>query len=156
MTILIFLLTKFFLYFILISVTVLTIRKKAAMLKYSRQREAIKNFLLHRFDHPTAETVYTNLKEDFPNISLGTVYRNLSLLAEIGEIQKLSTGIGPDRFDGNTDPHYHFICNVCGSVLDLEVGGLDHINILAGQDFDGEIEGHQVHFYGKCPNCSHS
>ncbi len=126
------------------------------MLKYSRQREAIKNFLLQRYDHPTAETVYTNMKEDFPNISLGTVYRNLSLLAELGEIQKLSTGFGPDRFDGNTAPHYHFICNSCGCVLDLEVGGLDHINILAGQDFDGEIEGHQVYFYGKCPNCSPS
>lgn len=123
------------------------------MLKYSRQREAIKNFLVSRYDHPTAETVYTNIKEEFPNISLGTVYRNLSLLAEIGEIQKLSTGIGPDRFDGNAAPHYHFICNCCGSVLDLEVSGLDHINVLAGQNFDGEIEGHQIYFYGKCPNC---
>lgn len=126
------------------------------MLKYSRQREAIKNFLLGRCDHPTAETVYTSIREEFPNISLGTVYRNLSLLAEIGEIQKLSTGIGPDRFDGNTESHYHFICSHCGSVLDLDVGGLDHINILAGQNFDGEIVGHQAYFYGKCPDCSQS
>lgn len=123
------------------------------MLKYSRQREAIKNFLLARHDHPTAETVYTGIKEDFPNISLGTVYRNLSLLASIGEIQKLSTGVGPERFDGNAAPHYHFICDCCGSVLDLEVGGLDHINILASQNFDGEILGHQIYFYGKCKNC---
>lgn len=71
------------------------------MLKYSRQREAIKTFLAGRYDHPTAETVYLGIKEEFPNISLGTVYRNLSLLSDIGEIQKLSTGIGPDRFDGN-------------------------------------------------------
>ena len=70
------------------------------MLKYSRQREAIKTFLAGRYDHPTAETVYLGIKEEFPNISLGTVYRNLSLLSDIGEIQKLSTGIGPDRFDG--------------------------------------------------------
>ena len=59
------------------------------MLKYSRQREAIKSFLMTRYDHPTAETVYLNIKEEFPNISLGTVYRNLSLLSDIGEIQKL-------------------------------------------------------------------
>ena len=71
------------------------------MLKRSKQRESIKKFLISRYDHPTAETVYMNIKEEFPNISLGTVYRNLSLLADIGEIQKLSTGIGPDRFDGN-------------------------------------------------------
>lgn len=79
------------------------------MLKRSKQRESIKKFLISRYDHPTAETVYMNIKEEFPNISLGTVYRNLSLLADIGEIQKLSTGIGPDRFDGNPKPHYHFI-----------------------------------------------
>lgn len=123
------------------------------MLKNSKQRDAIKSFLMTRYDHPTAETVYLNVKKNFPNISLGTVYRNLSLLSEIGEIQKLSTGIGPDRFDGNPAPHYHFICNQCGSVLDLDVTGLDHINVLASQNFDGEIEGHLIYFYGKCPDC---
>lgn len=124
------------------------------MRKYSRQRESIKTFLAGRYDHPTAETVYLNIRQEFPNISLGTVYRNLSLLAEIGEIQKLSTGFGPDRFDGNPAPHYHFYCNSCGSVLDLKVSELDHINILAGQDFDGEIQGHAVYFYGTCPACT--
>ena len=123
------------------------------MLKRSKQRESIKKFLISRYDHPTAETVYMNIKEEFPNISLGTVYRNLSLLADIGEIQKLSPGIGPDRFDGNPAPHYHFICRHCGCVMDLTVSGLDHINILAGQDFDGEIEGHVTYFYGKCSSC---
>ena len=126
------------------------------MLKYSKQREAIKNFLVTRYDHPTAETVYLNIRKEFPNISLGTVYRNLNLLAEIGEIQKLSSGIGPDRFDGNPAPHYHFICRHCGCVMDLTVSGLDHINILAGQDFDGEIEGHITYFYGTCPSCKAS
>lgn len=126
------------------------------MLKYSKQRESIKNFLVTRYDHPTAETVYLNIRKEFPNISLGTVYRNLNLLAEIGEIQKLSPGIGPDRFDGNPAPHYHFICRHCGCVIDLTVSGLDHINILAGQDFDGEIEGHITYFYGSCPSCKAS
>ena len=126
------------------------------MLKYSKPRESIKNFLVTRYDHPTAETVYLNIRREFPNISLGTVYRNLNLLAEIGEIQKLSPGIGPDRFDGNPAPHYHFICRHCGCVMDLTVSGLDHINILAGQDFDGEIEGHITYFYGTCPSCKAS
>ncbi len=126
------------------------------MLKYSKQRKSIKNFLVTRYDHPTAETVYLNIRREFPNISLGTVYRNLNLLAEIGEIQKLSPGIGPDRFDGNPAPHYHFICRHCGCVMDLTVSGLDHINILAGQDFDGEIEGHITYFYGTCPSCKAS
>lgn len=124
------------------------------MLKYSRQRESIQNFLANRYDHPTAETVYQNIREEFPNISLGTVYRNLNLLAEIGEIQKISTGAGPDRFDGNMHPHYHFICNHCGCVMDLSVSGLEHINILASQDFGGAVEGHVAYFYGKCPACA--
>ena len=98
------------------------------MLKYSKQRESIKNFLVTRYDHPTAETVYLNIRKEFPNISLGTVYRNLNLLAEIGEIQKLSPGIGPDRFDGNPAPHYHFICRHCGCVMDLTVSGLDPVS----------------------------
>ncbi len=123
------------------------------MLKYSRQREAIKNFLADRYDHPTAETVYLGIKEEFPNISLGTVYRNLALLAEIGDIQKITTGVGPDRFDGRPEPHYHFMCTCCGGVSDLQIEGLEHINVLAAQGFDGEIAGHITYFYGRCPKC---
>jgi len=122
-------------------------------LKYSRQREAIKEFLMGRKDHPTADTVYTNIRQEFPNISLGTVYRNLSLLSDIGEILKLSTGQGGDRFDGNPAPHYHFVCTECNSVIDLELKSLDHINELAGVNFDGQIDGHVAYFYGKCGNC---
>lgn len=123
------------------------------MIKYSRQRESIKQFLCTRHDHPTAETVYLNVKKEFPNISLGTVYRNLSLLAELGEIQKISTGTGPDRFDGNPAPHYHFLCSQCGSVIDLEMEGINHINVIAGSQFDGKIDGHITYFYGKCREC---
>jgi Fur family peroxide stress response transcriptional regulator len=123
------------------------------MLKHSRQRDAIMNFLMTRYDHPTADTVYQNIRVEFPNISLGTVYRNLSLLADIGEIQKLSPGVGPDRFDANVTPHYHFICRECGAVMDLDVTGLDHINILAAQHFAGDIDGHITYFYGRCPDC---
>ncbi len=135
------------------TVTFTIIGKKEVMLKYSRQRESIKNFLIGRYDHPTAETIYENMKREYPRISLGTVYRNLSLLADLGEIQKLSTGIGPDRFDGNSAPHYHFICKDCGCVMDLMAINLDHINILAAKDFAGEIEGHYAHFFGRCPGC---
>ena len=71
-----------------------------ATLKYSRQRESIKEFLRTRTDHPTADVVYENMKLIYPNISLGTVYRNLSLLADLGEIKKLSSFAGADHFDG--------------------------------------------------------
>ena len=94
-----------------------------------------------------------NVKKDFPNISLGTVYRNLSLLTEVGEIKKVSSGIGPDRFDWNTAPHYHVLCTTCGSVMDLKMDNIDHINILAGNEFDGRIDGHIAFFLGTCKEC---
>lgn len=82
-------------------------------MKYSRQRAAILSFLQSRRDHPTAETVYTSVKEAFPNISLGTVYRNLNQLAEAGMIAKHSFGVlNIDHFDFNTSPHYHFVCKI--------------------------------------------
>lgn len=124
------------------------------MIKYSKQRDSIKKFLADREDHPTAETVYWGIKEEFPNISLGTVYRNLALLANLGEILKLSIGNTPDRFDGRTNPHYHFLCNTCGNVLDLEMENIDHINVIAGHKFAGNIDGSVTYFYGTCPNCT--
>lgn len=124
-----------------------------AILKYSRQRESIKEFLRSRHDHPTADTVYANIRELYPHISLGTVYRNLSLLADIGEITKITTSDGPDRFDGNMHPHNHFICRNCHQVLDLDMESIEYINDIAGKNFDGIIEKHVTNFYGICGDC---
>ena len=88
-------------------------------IKHSKQRDSIKTCLMGRRDHPTADAVYMSIREEFPNISLGTVYRNLNLLVDLGEIQKLTCGNGPDRFDADTSPHYHFVCRQCGAVSDL-------------------------------------
>lgn len=77
-------------------------------LKYSRQREAIKASLMNRHDHPTADALYASIREEFPNISLGTVYRNLNLLVETGEIRKLSCGSGADHYDGDVSPPLPF------------------------------------------------
>ena len=124
-----------------------------AGIKFSRQREAIITYLRHTKKHPTADMVYTHVQELYPNVSLGTVYRNLNLLAEEGEILRLTQVNGSDRFDGNTTPHYHFFCNYCNQVFDLHTTSLEHINTLANVGFDGIIEGHQVLFHGLCPHC---
>lgn len=123
-------------------------------MKYSKQRESILKYLRSTKCHPTAETVYQNILSENPNISLGTVYRNLTLLTELGEISKITDFEGPDRFDGNNAPHYHFVCRECGTVLDLEMDSLSHINLLAAHNFNGTIEGHTANFYGKCPHCA--
>lgn len=124
-----------------------------AINKYSRQREAIKEYLSQTKEHPTADMIYMKIRAKHPNISLGTVYRNLNLLAEQGEIIKISCQDGGDRFDANSKPHYHFLCKGCGKVVDIEMQSIDHINEIAGTDFDGKIEGHVTFFYGQCPEC---
>ena len=90
-------------------------------IKYSKQRAIIMDFLKDRKDHPTADVVYTNVRKTLPNISLGTVYRNLMLLTELGEIRKVQVGDGVDHFDPITDEHDHFVCTECGGVYDLPV-----------------------------------
>lgn len=122
-------------------------------LKRSKQRELIKEFLMTRKDHPTADMVYMNVRQQNPNISLGTVYRNLTLLADLGEIQRLRVGDGVDHFDADTSPHYHFVCTECGSVIDLEMRSIDRITEIAGEKFDGLIAGHVTYFYGSCSQC---
>lgn len=122
-------------------------------LKYSRQREAIKEFLSTRKDHPTADMIYTQVRQEFPNISLGTVYRNLTLLADMGEISRINVGDGIDHFDPDTSEHYHFQCKNCGCVQDLKLENISKINELAAQQFEGEIAGSVTYFYGLCGNC---
>lgn len=121
-------------------------------LKYSRQRESIKQYLMGRHDHPTADMVYMGVREEFPHISLGTVYRNLSLLSDLGEIIKFNTD-GVDHFDADIMPHYHFVCRHCHCVLDMDVSPLEQVNAEANQTFGGMIEGHSILFHGLCPEC---
>ena len=108
-----------------------------AVLRYSKQRESIKNYLCGREDHPTADMIYTSIREEYPNISLGTIYRNLSLLVEIGEIQKITTD-GADRFDARVTPHNHLASPVAE----------------ANKLWDGgEIHECRMEFYGICKDC---
>lgn len=122
--------------------------------KRSKQREAIKNFLYGRKDHPTAEFIYQNLREELPNLSLGTVYRNLALLEQLGEICRISCGDSSDHFDYNTKPHHHFICRQCHCVQDIPIDNLDFLTTLASANFNGNIEGYHAHFYGLCKECA--
>ena len=124
-----------------------------ATTKRSKQREAIIDFLQTRKDHPTADTVYMCLREEMPNISLGTVYRNLALLASQGKIIKLSCDGKADRFDGFVHPHYHFMCLDCGAVSDVEMDMTEELTSAAAKHTDGVITEHTVIFKGYCSQC---
>ncbi|MBP3337049.1 MAG: transcriptional repressor [Clostridia bacterium] len=124
------------------------------MQRYSRQREMIFEYLKNTTAHPTAETVYNDLKAQSPQLSLATVYRNLNLLVEMGKAVKLDTGENVDRFDANTDNHYHFVCTCCHKVSDIFDGILSvkSIEDIVGDGFS--VEGHKLFIYGKCACCN--
>ena len=125
-----------------------------ATLKYTRQREAILENIKHRKDHPTADDVYSDVSKIFPNISLGTVYRNLSVLTDLGVIRRLPTGIGADHYDGNMIPNNHFICQKCGRVYDMEDDlDISEIEKRASHQFTGQITGCSIQFFGTCASC---
>lgn len=85
----------------------------------SKQRNVIREYLCGRIDHPTAEKLYKEIRLEHPKMSLGTVYRNLMFLTDIGEIQALDVGDGITHFDPNPMPHAHFYCKKCKRVFDV-------------------------------------
>lgn len=123
------------------------------VLKKSKQRDAILSFLQSRKDHPSADVIYTHMREIMPNISLGTVYRNLGVLCDTGQVIKLPCDGKTDRYDANTSLHYHFICEKCGKVLDLDMDSIDFIKELASKNFSGQISSYVTFFYGICDDC---
>ena len=88
-------------------------------MKYSRQRNVILNIVRSSDVHPTADTVYELARQEIPGIGIATVYRNLNMLAENGDVIRINTVDGKDRFDGHVDEHYHMVCSCCGEVIDL-------------------------------------
>ena len=100
------------------------------MKNYSRQREAIINVLRSTDTHPTAGWIYEKVREEIPNISLGTVYRNLSALSEAGEILSINVGDGYEHFDGDISPHLHLYCRECEKIFDQRLKS-DYIQRVA-------------------------
>ena len=121
--------------------------------KNSRQMFAILNTLRENAIHPTAEWIYDNVRTNIPNISLGTVYRNLSNLCVNGEIIKIKVDDGPDRFDGNSEPHYHFYCNTCKRLLDVHIPLFKALNTAAENETGFTVDSHHVQFFGICDTC---
>lgn len=103
--------------------------------------------------HPTADFIYHKLNGEIPGLSLGTVYRNLNILAEEKLIQKVKMATGPDRFDGALQPHYHLICKSCGKLVDIDTSAMVGIEKKVSQDSGHQIEGYDIVFDGICHDC---
>ena len=122
-------------------------------LRHSRQRDRIYEYLCQSQEHPSAEMVYQDLRPEIPGLSLGTVYRNLKLLEELGKIRRVTTHEGNERYDAICHDHAHFVCQSCGSIRDLL--GIDSNKIQQGLHLDDEYEVSRMDMIltGICPKC---
>ena len=122
--------------------------------KKFRKRNAILECLRGTDTHPSAEMVHAMLHDEHPDISLATVYRNLSLFKNQGIIQSVATVKGIERFDANTEPHVHFICDGCDAVLDLPQIQVPQVLCSSVESTSGcSVQSCQLTFTGRCSNC---
>ena len=123
--------------------------------KQFRKRNAILAGLRESKAHPSAEELFTILKPQIPDLSLGTVYRNLSLFKQQGLAVSVATVSGVERFDANTEPHVHFFCAGCDAVIDLdEMQVPESLSQTAAQCCGGSVTGCQLSFTGLCRDCN--
>ena len=121
--------------------------------RMTKQKRVILEVLKNTKSHPTADWVYDKVKKKIPNISLGTVYRNLNILKSQGEIMELNYGKGFSRFDGNPSNHYHFTCDLCGRILDVETPVVSYIEEEVIKTMGVKVHSHRLEFYGACQDC---
>lgn len=117
--------------------------------RYSKQRQLILDILKSRFDHPTADMVYATALNSCPNISLGTVYRNLKLLVDEGIIDTLETVDKRLHYDGDTSNHIHFVCSKCGKIIDY----FEDIAVPTKIKNNNKVTLSKCVFYGLCKDC---
>ena len=118
-------------------------------MRYSKQRDIIYDYVLSSYDHPTALDIYTNLKVNFPKLSLGTVYRNLRALADNGLIKRVEVSGGHDRFDKTLSEHSHMICVKCNKAYDVNV----HFEDIINKKYNFRIISYNSLFKGICEKC---
>lgn len=117
------------------------------------QRIAILEYLASVETHPTAEEIYHEIVDYFPQISVATVYNNLNLFTKSGIIQELTHGDDASRYDFDEGRHYHAVCEKCGRIVDLYYPILDDVEMVAEQLTGFQITGHRMEVYGLCPQC---
>lgn len=121
--------------------------------RHSKQRARILALLHHTKTHPTAMMIFEELRREIPSLSLGNVYRNLNILVEQGLIRELKMGSTYDRYDGMTTPHYHFICEHCSEISDLNLPHDETLNAKVRKLTSGQVSYHRLEFYGACAKC---
>jgi Fe2+ or Zn2+ uptake regulation protein len=120
----------------------------------SKNRDMILEFITNSKSHPTADMVYISLKKKIPSLSVGNVYRNLNILIEQNFIRKVEVKEQQERFEAICEPHYHFICEGCGAILDLEMPIQNDLNKKLQKISNLKVNRHQLTFFGCCDSCN--
>ncbi|MDD4797238.1 MAG: transcriptional repressor [Eubacteriales bacterium] len=121
------------------------------------RRKTIQRGIVHKtvqqLDHPNADSVYQKIMQDYPDMGLSTVYRNINILVEEGALLRLAVPGQADRYDGQTKPHYHFFCDVCRRIYDIQNDDYDALNAAISQKTAHHIRAHTMLLEGVCQHC---
>ncbi len=118
----------------------------------TRQRQLVLDTVRARFDHPSADQIYLDVRALNNKISRGTVYRNLNVLVQQGEVLQVKLA-HTDRYEGHLYKHYHLVCQKCGAVCDVPLPYRSEMDELTAQKTGYTIHGHRTVFEGLCPEC---
>ena len=123
-------------------------------LRHSPQRDRIYEYLIQSTDHPSAEMIYSALRTQIPNLSMGTVYRNLRLLEELGKVRRVTSFQGTERYDAICSDHVHFLCGSCGLLRDVENTHTEEIRAALSLEEGYQIGKLDLTITGTCPDCA--
>ena len=131
-------------------------KQGSAATRNTIQRALVLEAVRSLHDHPTSADVYEAVRRTYPNISRATVYRNLGVLANRGDVLRVEVPNGADRYDFFNEPHYHAKCRVCGSIMDVDMPYESDIASKVADAHGFAIEGHEIIFDGVCPACQNA
>ena len=135
-------------------IQVLAEKLRARGQRLTPQRMAILQMLVTTATHPDIDTIYRQVKQTYPMISLATVYKTLSTLKELGEVRELGFGEGGNRYDArNTAPHPHLVCTQCGKIVDVDVSEFSQLSARVADQSGYSMLDLRLDFFGICPDC---
>ncbi|WP_062197463.1 peroxide-responsive transcriptional repressor PerR [Massilibacterium senegalense] len=126
---------------------------KSSGVRITPQRHAILEYLIESMSHPTADEIFKALEDNFPNMSVATVYNNLRVFKEAGLVKELTYGDASSRFDWVTTEHYHAICEECGKIVDFYYPILNEVESVAQHVTGFKVNSHRMEVYGICLEC---